>query len=156
MTMMTMTIKITMNKYKYKYKKDFEDWKKKRGQGYTEGNKRQDIYYKPKIDCPGFGGKWNEKKNTCEAFPDPESQTDWEDTVCDDPKDTDRYPEVCQPDSKEYAEQQERALKVDLEAREKVLKESEEWQKEQEKKRAEYGYDYHSYEEYNEIVEPLL
>ena len=133
MTMMTMTIKITSTSTNTNTRKISRTGRKNAGKDIQREIKDRIYITNQKIDCPGFGGKWNEKKNTCEAFPDPESQTDWEDTVCDDPKDTDRYPEVCQPDSKEYAEQQERALKVDLEAREKVLKESEEWQERKKK-----------------------
>ena len=136
-------------KYKYKYKKDFEEYKKKKyGQGDREGTKgglwNPDNRYHP--DYAGDdrkyctdNGVWKDGKCNIE---DDEERANYEDIVCDDGPSKacgniirDKYTE------KEIEEQD-------------LLDDPRYWNDEpqrQEQKKP----DYDSYEEYNEIVEPI-
>jgi hypothetical protein len=51
---------------------------------------------KPKEYCKDYGGEWNDDKEKCEIEGD-EERTYYEDDVCDDPDDSDRYPKICKP-----------------------------------------------------------
>lgn len=51
---------------------------------------------KPKQYCEDYGGEWSVKKDRYEIENEKE-RTYFEDDVCDDPDDSLRYPNVCQP-----------------------------------------------------------
>ena len=136
-------------KYKYKYKKDFEEYKKKKhGQGDREGTKaglwNPDNRYHP--DYAGDdrkyctdNGVWKDGKCNIE---DDEERANYEDVVCDDGPS-----KACGNIIRDIYTEKE-IEKLDL------LNDPRYWNDEpqrQEQKKP----DYDSYEEYNEIVEPI-
>ena len=48
--------------------------------------------------CSNYDGEWNDKKNKCEIGDD-EEKAAYEDALCDDPKDSEKF-EVCQSEKR--------------------------------------------------------
>ena len=59
----------------------------------VEGKEKYNL---PKKACPNYGGEWNDKKEICQ-IEDDEEKTAYEDYVCEEPEDSDRYPKICKP-----------------------------------------------------------
>lgn len=57
----------------------------------VEGKEKYNL---PKKACPNYGGEWNDKKEICQ-IEDDEEKTAYEDYVCEEPEDSDRYPKIC-------------------------------------------------------------
>ena len=59
----------------------------------VEGGEKYNL---PEKACPNYGGEWNDKKEICKVEDD-EEKAAYEDYVCEEPEDSDRYPKICKP-----------------------------------------------------------
>jgi hypothetical protein len=53
-------------------------------------------YSRPEKACPNYGGEWDNEKEICKIEDDDEKAA-YEDYVCEEPEDSDRYPKICKP-----------------------------------------------------------
>ncbi len=53
-------------------------------------------YNLPEKVCPDYDGQWDDEKGICK-IEDEEEKAAYEDYICEEPEDSDRYPKICKP-----------------------------------------------------------
>jgi hypothetical protein len=58
--------------------------------------KGEEKYNLPEKVCPDYDGQWDDQKEICK-IEDEEEKAAYEEYICEEPEDSDRYPKICKP-----------------------------------------------------------